>query len=67
MQDYRNQRFWVSSLGPLYRISLERFAHHLENTDGKPLRVDDLAVDQPFFVFFESGTGLTRTSATRIA
>ena len=66
MHDDRDQRFMVSSLGTLYRTSLEMFAHHLEDEDGVRIMVDDLAVDQPFFVIFKSGTGYTRTSAVRV-
>ncbi len=66
MHEDRDQQFSVSSLGTLYRASLEMFAHHLENEDGVTIQVDDLAVAQQFFVFFKSGTGLTRTSAVRI-
>lgn len=50
MHEDRDQQFMVSSLGTLCRISLEMFAHHLENKDGVTIQVDDLAVDQPFFV-----------------
>jgi hypothetical protein len=65
MQDRRNQQFKVSSLGRLYRTSLEMFAHHLENKDGKTIQLDELAIDQPFFFLFNSGTGYKRTSAVR--
>jgi hypothetical protein len=67
MRTDRDQQFKVSSLGVLYRASLETFAHQLENKDGETIQVDDLAVDQQFFVVFKSGTGFTRTSAVRIA
>lgn len=66
MQDKRNQRFEVSSMGTMHRTSLEMFAHHLEDDEGQKILLDDLAMDQTFFVVFESGTGFTRTSAVRI-
>ena len=66
MHEDRDQQFMVSSLGTLYRTSLEMFAHHLENKAGVTVKIDDLDVDQLFFVIFRSGTGYTRTSAVRI-
>jgi hypothetical protein len=56
----------VASIGKLFRKSLELFAHHLEDEAGNEIGLDDLRVDQKFFVCFFSGTGLTRTSAVRI-
>lgn len=61
----RDQRFMVSSLGKMFRRSLELFAHHLEDEAGNEIQLDSLAIDQRFFVVFTSGTGLTRTSAVR--
>jgi len=67
MNTFQEQRFDVSSMGKIYRKSVELFAHHLEDEDGNEIRLDDLGIDQPFFVIFPSGTGFTRTSAKRIA
>lgn len=61
----KEQRFEVASIGDLFRKSLENFAHHLEDESGREISIDALAVGQRFFVFFTSGTGLTRTSAVR--
>jgi hypothetical protein len=66
MDEDRDQRFMVSSLGTFYRASLEMFAHHLETVDGKKIKINELNIDQPFFVIFQSGTGFTRTSAVRL-
>ncbi len=66
MMAKRDQLFEVASIGALHRKSLKMFAHHLEDTDGKKILLDDLGVDQPFFVVFQSGTGFTRTSAVRV-
>jgi hypothetical protein len=63
----QDQRFEVASMGTLYRKSLDLFADHLEDPDGNEIQLDDLKIDQPFFVIFPSGTGFTRTSAKRIA
>ena len=60
-----NQTFDVSSVGKLYWKSLAVFAHRLEDKDGREISLDDLDIDQTFFVIFPSGTGLTRTSAVR--
>jgi hypothetical protein len=67
MATERDQIFNISSIGNVYRKSLAIFAHHLEDSDGDEIQLDYLAVDQPFFVIFKGGTGLTRTSAVRIA
>jgi hypothetical protein len=61
-----DQVFEVSSVGRLYRKSLSLFAHHLEDENGKTISMDELSVNQKFFVLFVSGTSLTRTSAKRI-
>ncbi len=63
----RDKRFEVSSLGKMYGKSLAIFAHHLEDEGGNEIDLDDMEIDRTFFVVFESGTGLTRTSAVRIA
>lgn len=67
MQAKRDRKFDVSSIGPLYRGSLALFAHHLEDGNGNEIQLDDLGVDESFFVIFPSGNGFTRTSAVRIA
>lgn len=61
-----DQIFEVASMGKLYRKSLSMFAHHLEDKSGNTIEMEDLAVNQTFFVVFASGTCLTRTSAKRI-
>ena len=66
MKIEQNQLFDVASIGKLYRKSLALFAHHLEDKRGNKIQLDDLDVDQVFFVIFQSGTGLTRTSAMRL-
>jgi hypothetical protein len=66
MTEHHNRRFEVSSIGKIYHKSLSNFAHHLEDEDGNEIGLKDLAVDQSFFVVFQSGNGLTRTSARRI-
>lgn len=63
----QDQRFDVASIGCLFRRSLEMFAHHLEDEAGNKIAIDTLAVGQRFYVFFFSGTGLTRTSGVRSA
>lgn len=61
-----DKRFEVSSIGKLYGKSLAMFAHHLEDESGNEVDLDEMEIDRPFFVVFESGTGLTKTSAVRI-
>lgn len=67
MTEIRDRIYEVSSVGRLYRKSLSIFADYLEDDKGNKIHLDKLGLDQPFFVFFQSGTGLTRTSAVRIA
>ena len=67
MEKDKEQLFEVSSIGAIRRKSLSMLAHRLEDPQGKELELDDLAIDQSFFVVFPSGTGFTRTSATRIS
>lgn len=66
MENEKNQLFIVSSIGALRKKSLAMFAHRLEDDCGKELQLDELEIDQKFFVVFASGTGFTRTSAVRI-
>lgn len=61
------EAYEVSSMGKMYRKSIEMFAHHYETEDRIEIELDTIAVGDKFFVLFESGTGLTRTSAVRIA
>lgn len=67
MTPKNEQVFEVSSMGRMYRNSLLMFAHHLEDEKGRTIQVEELNPGRRFFVFFISGTGLTRTSAERIA
>lgn len=67
MQAKRNQVFHVSSLGNLFRKSLEMFAYRLEDEICNVLSLDDIKIGQKFFIVFQSGTGLTKTSAVRLA
>lgn len=59
------QRLDVASIGSLFRRSLEMFIPHLEDEAGNGIGIDNLRLGQRFYVFFSSGTGLTRTSAVR--
>ncbi len=67
MEKDGDQLFDVSSIGSIRRKSLSMLAHRLEDAQGRELKLDDLEIDQSFFVVFPSGTGFTRTSATRIS
>ena len=67
MASENEQIFEVSSMGRMYRKSLLMFAHHLEDDSGRTVDVEGLVPGRKFFVCFYSGTGLTRTSAERIA
>jgi hypothetical protein len=67
MRSYCEERFEVSSVGPMHRKSMLMLAHHLEDENGRTVHLEELAPGRRFFVFFQSGTGLTRTSAERIA
>jgi hypothetical protein len=67
MMTGRDEIFDVSSMGRLFRKSLEMFAYRLEDQYGNVLCLDALKIEQKFFVIFLSGTGFTRTSAVRIA
>jgi hypothetical protein len=62
----QEQIFEVSSMGRMCAKSLLMFAHHLEDEDGHTVRLEELTPGRKFFVLFQSGTGLTRTSAERI-
>jgi hypothetical protein len=63
----RDKIFDVSSMGKLFRKSLEMFAYRLEDENGNEIRLDALEIEQKFFVVFPSDTGFTRTSGIRIA
>lgn len=67
MMTERDKIYDVSSMGKLFRKSLEMFAYRLEDENGNELCLDALKIEQKFFVVFPSGTGFTRTSAVRIA
>ena len=63
---FPDQVFEVSSIGKLYLKSLKMFAHHLEDLQGNEIGLEDLDINEKFFVVFPSGNGFTRTSAVRI-
>jgi hypothetical protein len=65
-QNPQEHRYSISSIGLLYRKSLQLFAQELEDLAGHPLTLDQIQVGQRFMVVFASGTGRTRTSAIRI-
>lgn len=66
MDPIMNKRYAIASIGAIYRKSLELFAARLEDIDGNTITVDDIEVQQHFYVIFPSGTGSTRTSGVRI-
>lgn len=59
-------KFNVSSVGELYKNSVENFAEKITDTEGKEISIDKVAVGQKIFIVFKSGTGYTRTSAERV-
>ncbi|WP_028585563.1 hypothetical protein [Desulfogranum mediterraneum] len=61
-----HKRFYVSSVGNLYQISLEMFADRLVDQDGREISADAMAIDQTVFAEFQGPTTTTRTSVTRI-
>lgn len=63
----RDKLFDISSIGKLFRKSLETFAYRIEDENGHELRLGALEIKQKFFVIFPSGNGFTRTSGVRIA
>lgn len=67
MQAKQDKVFHVSSLGNIFRKSLEMFAYRLEDETCNVLSLDDIKIEQKFFIVFQSGTGLTKTSAVRLA
>ena len=67
MMTERDKIFDISSIGKLFRKSLEMFAYRLEDENGNELCLDAVEIEQKFFVVFPSGTGFTRTSGVRIA
>lgn len=61
-----HRKFNVSSVGELYMNSIEMFAEKITDMAGNAIPIENIEVGQKVFVFFSSGTGLTRTSAKRI-
>jgi len=66
MDESSDRRFYLNSIGLLYKKSLAMFAEKLEDAHGNNLEVDHIQVNEKFFAYFASGTGMTRTSGERI-
>lgn len=61
-----NQRYYVSSVGNLFKKSLEMFADKLLDENGNEITAADMQINDKAFALFKSGTGITRTSVVRI-
>ena len=60
------ERYDVSSVGRLYRISLEMFADRLVDENGNDIKAAEMKIHDRAYAIFRSGTGNTRTSLVRI-
>ncbi len=67
MKTKRNRRFYVSSIGNLFMISLENFADRIIDRNGKEIAAEDMTLDQEAIIEFQGVTTITRTSVVRIA
>lgn len=61
------ERFDVSSVGPLFRNSLELFADKIVDENGKEIKAHQMKINDKAYAVFQSGTGKTRTSLIRIS
>lgn len=61
-----DKKFYVSSVGNLFKVSLEMFADKLIDQNGKEITPDEMNINDKAYAIFRSGTGTTRTSVTRI-
>ncbi len=61
------EKFDVSSVGILFRNSLEMFAEKIVDDSGNEIQASSMKINDKAFAVFESGTGKTRTSLVRIS
>ncbi len=62
----RDKKFYVSSIGDMFLISLEMFPGKIVTGEGKALDPRSMAVNDSGFVEFQGPTTTTRTSFVRI-
>lgn len=62
----RDKKFYVSSVGDMFLISLEMFPGKIVTGEGKPLDPRTMELNDSGFVEFQGPTTTTRTSFTRI-
>jgi adhesin HecA-like repeat protein len=60
------KKYYVPSIGTLYKISLDWFAEKLINNNGKVISSDEMELNEVATLVFRSGTGTTKTTVTRI-
>ena len=60
------KKFYVPSIGNLYKISLEWFAEQLIDKNGRDITADAMQLNQEATLIFCSGTGTTKTTVRRI-
>ncbi|MBN1930171.1 MAG: hypothetical protein JW786_01000 [Desulfobacterales bacterium] len=60
------KKFYVPSIGNLYKHSLEWFAEKLIDKNGCEIAADDMHLNQEATLIFRSGTGTTKTTVRRI-
>lgn len=66
MKKDRDKRFYVSSVGNLFLISLEMFGDRIVSAQGEIVEPNKMEINESAFVEFQGPTRTTRTSVTRI-
>jgi hypothetical protein len=66
MKNDRDKRFYVSSVGNLFLLSLEMFGERIVSAQGEIVEPNKMKINDTAFVEFKGPTRITRTSVTRI-
>lgn len=61
-----NRRYEVSSVGKLFKKSLEMFADQLVDENGNKITADEMNVNDKAYAVFWNGANTSRTSVIRI-
>lgn len=60
------KKYYVPTFGEFYLNSLRHLVVKVETPEGMEIDPEDMELNQKAFLYFKSGTGLTKTHVTRI-
>lgn len=63
---FEMKKYYVPTFGEFYLNSLRHLVVKVETLEGMEIDPEDMELNQEAFLYFKSGTGLTKTHVTRI-